>query len=452
MRGDSTECLIGYRAPMSMMEVLADELEPGTIVAGRYVLERVVGEGGMGVVWAAKHTVTGKPFALKFLKESRASDPKSQRRLVREAKAACAVRHPAVAEVLDVLELDSGAPFLVMDLLEGETLTAKLARQGTLTTADVEAIFVPVVEALRAAHEVGVVHRDLKPENVFLARTTDGRTQVKVVDFGIAKLASLSDSPHVTDTGDLVGTPMYMAPEVVFGELDVDGRADVWALGVMLYEAFAGAAPTSAATVGLTLKAITRETIRPLGEVAPDVPAHLAAVIMCMLSQDREARPALTDVQRALEGKSDPTTTGRTAVEELSPTAHASAQPSDLPRVRTRWRRALMPLAALSTLAAVALGIRAMSAGTDEPPRPSTTAATTKESELPKGIVSALPTPLELVPSSPTSLVLVAPPSHIGSAPSRPSAHPLDASATSLGDASRPTGHDSGIILSHDRK
>jgi serine/threonine protein kinase len=433
---------------MAMMEVLADELEPGTIVAGRYVLDRVVGEGGMGVVWAAKHAVTGKPFALKFLKESKASDPKSQRRLLREAKAACAVRHPAVAEVLDVLELDSGAPFLVMDLLEGETLTAKLTRQGTLSADEARAIFVPVVDALRAAHDVGIVHRDLKPENVFLARGPDGATQVKVVDFGIAKVGALADSPNVTETGDLVGTPMYMAPEVVFGELDVDGRADVWALGVMLYEAFAGAAPTSAATVGLTLKAITREAIRPLSEVAPATPPELAAIVGRMLSQERDARPPLVEVRRALEGESVPAEGARTQAPEVS-----STSPDPAPLRHGHGPRPLhVALGAAPILAAVAIAGLVATRESPEPrsapaEAPSTTAPTvTAALERPTAPSAAAPPSASAPVSAPTS-------SHVGAiATVTATARAVDAAAAAPAEGSRPVGHDSGIILSHDRK
>lgn len=431
-----------------MMEVLADELEPGTIVAGRYVLDRVVGEGGMGVVWAANHTVTGKPFALKFLKESKASDPKSQRRLVREAKAACAVRHPAVAEVLDVLELDSGAPFLVMDLLEGETLTAKLAREGTLSPDEARAIFVPVVDALRAAHEVGVVHRDLKPENVFLVRGADGTTHVKVVDFGIAKLGALADSPHVTETGDLVGTPLYMAPEVVFGELDVDGRADVWALGIMLYEAFAGAAPTSAATVGLTLKAITRESIRPLSEVAKDAPPELAAIVSRMLSQDRDARPSLLEVREALEGAVIERPGAATPEDVLAGTP--SAAPS-APSVRPT-RRTLGLVAAGATLTAAALFVGIGPNDTRRPlsPSPSPSEPVAAASESPK----APPPPPSLTLSAPplASEATLPTPTHVVSMAAPAPARAVDASTPAAPSTAAPTGHDSGIILSHDRK
>ena len=433
---------------MTMMEVLADELEPGTIVAGRYVLDRVVGEGGMGVVWAAKHTVTGKPFALKFLKESKASDPKSQRRLVREAKAACAVRHSAIAEVLDVLELDSGAPFLVMDLLEGETLTAKLAREGTLSPDEARAIFVPVVDALRAAHEVGVVHRDLKPENVFLVHGADGATSVKVVDFGIAKLGALADSPHVTETGDLVGTPLYMAPEVVFGELDVDGRADVWALGIMIYEAFAGAAPTSAATVGLTLKAITREPIRPLSEVAPSTPPELVAIVSRMLSQDREARPSLLEVRSALEGAVLERSGATMPENELArPSSPATGAPSGRP---SRRSLGLAGAGAILTAAALFVAIGPYKARSETPPvsAPSEHVATPTES--PKApppqaslAVSAAPSASEAPPPTPSHVVSMAAP-----APARA----IDASTPTAPPAAAPTGHDSGIILSHDRK
>ncbi|MEO8801498.1 MAG: serine/threonine-protein kinase, partial [Polyangiaceae bacterium] len=170
-----------------MLEILPDEpVKAGEIVAHRYRLDRVVGEGGMGVVWAATHVLTEKPCALKFLKAGRAADPRSHARLLHEARATCRVRHPNVAPVHDILELPNGVPFIVMDLLDGEPLSARL-RRGSLDWTETLEILVPTADAIMAAHEHGVVHRDLKPDNVFLESTSDGGYEVKVLDFGIAK-------------------------------------------------------------------------------------------------------------------------------------------------------------------------------------------------------------------------------------------------------------------------
>jgi serine/threonine-protein kinase len=162
--------------------------EAGAVVAGRYRLDRRIGEGGMGVVWAATHLRTQKTLALKLLRAAVAGDEDTRRRLVREARAACAVQHPNVVAIHDVVELDDGSPVLVMDLLEGESLRDRLTREGVLSLPTLAAILLPVVSAVGAAHALGIVHRDLKPENVFLAREPGGRRGVRVLDFGIAKL------------------------------------------------------------------------------------------------------------------------------------------------------------------------------------------------------------------------------------------------------------------------
>jgi serine/threonine-protein kinase len=236
-----------------MLEVVPDDLLAGSVVGGRYRLERVVGEGGMGVVWAATHTLTGKKCALKFVKPGRAGDPRTYRRLLIEAQSACAVNHPNVAQAHDVLELPSGVPFIVMDFLEGESLRARLTRQKRLSTHETARILLPVTEAVSAAHARGIVHRDLKPENVFLERAPGDDDRVKLLDFGIAKrahdlLEAGSGQPtpesHGLTTFSALGTPSYMAPEQRARGTSVDGRADVWALGVILFECLTGARPT----------------------------------------------------------------------------------------------------------------------------------------------------------------------------------------------------------------
>ena len=178
-------------------------LVAGTLIGGRFRLERMLGEGGMGVVWAATHAVTRKPVALKFLKRSRNDDARAVQRFLREARAACAVRHPSVVEVHDVLELEDGSPVMVMDLLSGETLAQRLTRERVMSLPDVTRIMVHVCSAVGCAHALGIVHRDLKPENIFLVQSPSGRA-VKVLDFGIAKLtASEGDAAQ---TGVITGT------------------------------------------------------------------------------------------------------------------------------------------------------------------------------------------------------------------------------------------------------
>jgi serine/threonine-protein kinase len=271
------------------------DLAPGSIVAGRFVLDRRLGEGGMGVVWAATHAVTRKVVALKVLKPDKAGDETLRRRFVREARAASAVVHPNIIEIRDVIELDDGAPAMVMDLLEGESLGARLERDGVLGLDVLAPIMAQVTSAVGTAHAAGVVHRDLKPDNIFLV--PDGRgVSVRVLDFGIAKLlpapGEVAVGAGLTTTGVILGTPYYMAPEQHFGERDIDCRADVWALGVILYQCLSGRRPTEAENVGQILRRLASGTIVPLREVATGVPEDVAELVDRMLDRERSRRPA----------------------------------------------------------------------------------------------------------------------------------------------------------------
>jgi len=221
------------------------DLTPGQVIAGRYRLERLVGEGGMGLVYSATHTITRKSVALKFLK---VTGDEHVRRFLREARIAGTVRHPNIVEVHDILQLPGGgAPVMVMDLLRGESLAQRLEREQRVPLHELTAILLPVVSALGSAHALGIIHRDLKPENIFLTRgSAGGKDGVKVLDFGIAKLTAQEGdaaSSGITHTGAVMGTPYYMAPEQVFGEKAIDHRADIWALGVILYECVSGRKP-----------------------------------------------------------------------------------------------------------------------------------------------------------------------------------------------------------------
>ena len=277
----------------------------GDVVANRYRLERLLGEGGMGSVWAATHTVTQRTHALKLLKK-KDDDPATRRRMLREARAASAVRHPNVVTIHDVIEGPDGAPVLVMDLLDGESLGDRLEREKKLDVRETLRIVRAILEALEAAHAAGVVHRDLKPDNVFLAQGN-----VKVLDFGVAKLTA-SDGPArattnlLTESGAMLGTPCYMAPEQAFAEGEVDARADLWAVGVVLYECLAGVRPADGATLGQVLKVLATGAIVPLAQRAPDVPADVAALVGRLLASDRDARPAsaraVLDALDAIEG------------------------------------------------------------------------------------------------------------------------------------------------------
>ena len=272
---------------------------PGDILGSTYELESRLGKGGMGEVWRARHLITNERVAVKVLLAELAQDAAVQKRFLREARAAAAVRHPNVVELRDVQESEDGSPFLVMELLTGETLGRRLRRKGMLSVAEVAAIFLPVFDAVEAAHASGLVHRDLKPENIFLARDGEGAAapvRVRVLDFGIAKKVEKLATPATSSaaatapaetTAAMLGTPYYMAPEQALGERDIDGRADIWSLGVVLYECLSGRRPTEAATLGAILKIIVTDGVVPIRTVLPELDEPLADALMQMLQIGR---------------------------------------------------------------------------------------------------------------------------------------------------------------------
>jgi len=280
-------------------------LAPGTIVAAKYRLERLLGRGGMGEVWAAEQTITRKRVAMKFLAGEAASSDETRRRFLREARAACAVQHPNVVQIHDVIEADADVPALVMELLKGESLEAKLQRDGKLPVDEALAITLRVVAAVGTAHTLGIVHRDIKPDNIFLAETPEG-TEIKVLDFGIAKIAASEEgaqTANLTATGSMLGTPYYMSPEQAFGEKRIDHRADIWSLGIVMYRCLSGQLPTRADNLGQILKIIMTRAIPKLGEVAPDLPKPVTALVDRMLGYAPAERPAdLREVKATLEG------------------------------------------------------------------------------------------------------------------------------------------------------
>jgi serine/threonine-protein kinase len=274
---------------------MTGEQVAGAVIGGRYRLDRLLGRGGMGAVWEATHTITRRSAALKFLQGPAAARQEMRERFLREARAASAVHHPNVLDVLDVFEIEDGTPVMVMDLLRGETLGSFLGREAPLSVEVAARLLAPVVSAVGTAHAIGIVHRDLKPDNIFLAQDEDGGTRVKVLDFGIAKLLTPDDDEAaaraITGEGAMLGTPSYMAPEQAFCERDIDARADVWAVGVILYEALSGRRPVDGATVAQVLRQLVTGNIVPLSEVAPSVPPEIARLVDRLLSRERERRP-----------------------------------------------------------------------------------------------------------------------------------------------------------------
>ena len=276
----------------------------GQVLAESYEVMRVLGEGGMGRVYEARHTrLTGKRFAVKLLYPDLARQPEVVTRFQREAEAASGISHPNVLDVHDVNVTADGQPYIVSELLRGEELGEYLERAGKLPIADAVRIVRQICRALAAAHDTGVVHRDVKPENVFLTGDVSKleTATVKVIDFGISKVAQ-AGGEALTKTGVVMGTPDYMAPEQARGD-KVDKRADVYAVGAILYRALTGKKPFEGLDPMATLTAVlVQEPGRPT-VVNPDVPLALELVIQRAMAKDPKDRyQSMTELERELSG------------------------------------------------------------------------------------------------------------------------------------------------------
>jgi tRNA A-37 threonylcarbamoyl transferase component Bud32 len=261
----------------------------GAVLGGKYRVIAKVGEGGMGTVFRAENVVTGKHVAVKWMHPHVAANSDAAERLLREAQAASRLTHPNVVDVYDIVQ-DDQTLFLVMELLEGETLGSCLQRNPHPKISEFIALLLPAMEGVAAAHDKGVIHRDLKPDNIFLVRVPGStRVTAKVVDFGIAKVAG-TQGLTLTGTGMSLGTPLYMSLEQLRGDKDVDARADVYAFGVILYEAITGYMPYSATTLSeLAIKVATTDAV-PVKELRPDVPTQLARAVDWAIARKREQR------------------------------------------------------------------------------------------------------------------------------------------------------------------
>jgi serine/threonine-protein kinase len=272
----------------------AAPVREGDILAGKYRVEKVLGAGGMGVVVAARHTQLGQRVAIKFLLPEVCERPEAVRRFLREAQAAVQIQSEHVARVLDVGTLETGAPYMIMELLVGADLEQILRARGPLPVADVADALVQACEAIAEAHALGIVHRDLKPANLFVAQRADGSPLVKVLDFGISKARSFDGSgiaqASMTGTSAMMGSPLYMSPEQMRSTRDVDHRTDIWSLGVILNELLTGQPAFDAHSIpDLCVKIATAEPV-PLHARRPDAPAELDELIGKCLQKDPARR------------------------------------------------------------------------------------------------------------------------------------------------------------------
>jgi hypothetical protein len=270
---------------------------------GNYRAVSLLGEGGMGAVYLAEHPGIGRRVAIKVLRAEMDHDPQLLTRFLNEARAANAIRHPNIIEVLDSGTTDKGASYLVMELLEGEVLSARIKRLARLDERGAVEIAMQAASGLGAAHAKGITHRDLKPDNIFVIpeESDPARERVKILDFGIAKLHSLSGDSLKTRTGTLMGTPIYMSPEQCLGTKEVDHRSDVYSLGVILYEMLAGRPPFVSEGFGELLTMHLHEPAPPLRQLAPQVSPNIEFVVLKMLAKKPDERyQSMGDVRAAL--------------------------------------------------------------------------------------------------------------------------------------------------------
>jgi serine/threonine-protein kinase len=423
-----------------VVEPHRERAHPSTVVGqivGNYRVLSELARGGMGEVYRAQHELLGRPAAIKFLRPELSANEVLVQRFFDEARAASAIRHPGIIEVYDFGYSPKGDAYYVMELLDGETLATRLARVGKLAEVEVTAITRDIASALKAAHDAGIIHRDLKPDNIFLVRGSDGGDRVKVVDFGVAKLADRATQSGHTRTGVLMGTPLYMAPEQAREAARIDHRADLYSLGCIMYEMLVGAPPFAGEGAG---EIIAMQMFTPPERPRTRVPAispELDALVMRLLAKEPAERPDhAAEVARSL-GE-------RLSVDRSSipPTPRPSRSKLDLgfmearpPQPETTGSLGLVAGLATVLVAGVVALILLLRGGGDAPNKQATTTP-------PAPAPAQVPAPTTPPPAPTPAPVEVAKPSALRR-PTRP-IRPTQES----GPVVRPDGHVEGTITS----
>lgn len=279
------------------------EPRAGLLVAGKYRVERVIGEGGMGIVVAATHEGLDQKVAIKFLAPEAIRNPEVVERFMREAKVAAKVKSEHVARVSDVGRVDGSTPFIVMEYLEGQDLAGMIDTQQLLSVDEVCEIGLQACEALAEVHAAGIVHRDLKPSNLFVTRRADGSPCLKLLDFGISKFTTMGEDgtdPALTATATVMGSPSYMSPEQLKSTKEVDARTDVWSLGAVIYEALTGKPAFRGETVPQVVAMIASEEPAPPSGIRGEVPPELETAVLACLVKNAEQRSTLVGLARTL--------------------------------------------------------------------------------------------------------------------------------------------------------
>jgi serine/threonine-protein kinase len=407
-------------------------LQPGDVLSGRYRLKRILGTGAMGAIWEARNEATERDFAIKLLHPVIARDPLMVQRFLQEAKAAGSLRHRSIIEVYDMGQIEPAraggevVPYMVMELLDGESLEERVQRENTLPLATALAVARACAEALGAAHAGGIIHRDLKPANVFLHRTDDGTIVPKLLDFGISKLTDPERDAGLTRSGMVMGSPSFMSPEQCRADAALDARSDIWSLGIILYRCLAGRLPFRSERLELIVNEIAHTEPVPLEQIA-SVPPAVAAIVRRCLEKDKERRfesaVALAEALRSAEAQSS---SGGGIISRIISSSDLGAAvpsapsvpdlPSERPRRLARW---IVAAAVFVTTTVVALALVSRARGTNDAPPP--------------------PPSVILTPPPAVSATEVTPVSAIVPGPALPSPSPPTATVHSAAPRTAPT-------------
>ncbi|MEP7051357.1 MAG: serine/threonine-protein kinase [Pseudomonadota bacterium] len=340
-------------------DAFGDEvLPPGSAIAGRYRVLRKIGEGGMGILYACTDTVLTREVAVKLMRRSLAADPLLCERLLREARLAAQL-HSHVAQVFDCGALESGEPYIVMELLSGRDLYTTLRETGPLSPETLCSAMLQVCVGLVEAHEKGIIHRDLKPENLFCATEPDGSALLKIVDFGVSKQIT-TGMRSMTNPTESVGSPQYMSPEQITTPSEVDPRTDVWSLGIVMYELLTGALPFNGPTPAQVCAAVLSDSVPPISDFRDDVPQALEFIVRRCLERNRERRfSSVAELSKALQSfvSTGQLPVGLAQEKPARPAVQSGALRSVRPR--RRWLGVLLSIAVLGgCFAVLSVGVR----------------------------------------------------------------------------------------------
>jgi serine/threonine-protein kinase len=440
----------------------------GTVLDGKFQIEKPLASGAAGDVYEALHLGLNSRVAVKVLRPGAPETADIRRkRFMREARVAARIRSDHVVRVFDIVAPERGPTYIVMELLQGETLAQRVRRVGALPSAEAVDYIVQAAKPLGEMHDAGIVHRDVKPSNLFLARDADGKNRIKLLDFGVAAFQQpvARHESSITLSEAIVGTPRYMAPEQVQSSKRIDARADVWALGVTLYELLAGCPPFDGQTVLAVLNQIENQEPRRLSERRTDLPAPLVALVHSCLAKDPEKRP----------------TNARAVAEALAPFSSEAGAPStddvavvpshpSLPRLGSALRARLRSRKRFVIVAAGALGagavilVAATRRSSHEEPAPVSAPEPIHAASPPPGTVASavpveVPTPataqatpvsaglsIPIAPHDNTTAHRAADPARPPAASSRPNAKPQPRPSPGKATGRRPSPEDDDRI------